>query len=437
MLTCSSPLVEFDYIQHFPVEDRFLKIPIENYLELIDVTPVRPQIAMINALNNPEFRFIVACLSRRLGKTYAANILAQVVSLMPDSHILLMSPNYSLTQISWELQRIFINKFDLEVTKNNAKDKVIELSNGSSIRMGSVSQADSVVGRSYDLILFDEAALSDAGKDAFNLQLRPTLDKPNSKAIFISTPRGVHNYFKDFYDRGYSDDPAYKSWVSIHADYLENPRASEEDIRDAKSSMSRAEFRQEYMADFMSFSGRIWDMDTELCVKDLSEMKADDDRMRRLDIIAGIDIGFKDPTALVVIAYDQEDGTYYILDEFLDNKMKTSEQAEKVKELEAIYGFDIIFIDSAAAQTRFDWASEYDISTSKAKKSKLDGIASVTSVVDNNKLIIDSSCHECLRTMDQYRWDDRANLVKERPMHNGVQHMADAIRYAIYTYTAR
>ena len=435
MLTCSRPDVEFDFIQEFPVDDRFLKLPIQNYLDLIGITPVRPQIALINAINNPNYRFVTGCLSRRVGKTYIANILAQVVSLMPDNNILLMSPNYSLTQISWELQRQLINNFELEVTKNNAKDKVIELSNGSTIRMGSVSQADSVVGRSYDLILFDEAALSDAGKDAFNIQLRPTLDKENSKAIFISTPRGIHNYFKEFYDRGFDDK--YPAWVSIHADYLENPRAKEDDIRDARESMSRAEFRQEYLADFLSFSGRIWDLDTEICVQDLTEMKADEDRMRRMDIIAGIDIGFKDPTAFVVIGYEEATQKYYVLDEFLDNKMLTSEQAAEVTRLEEIYGLDIIYIDSAAAQTRFDWANEYDISTSKSKKSKLDGIAFVASIIDNNNLIIDESCVETQKTCDQYRWDDRPNLVKERPMHNGVQHMADAIRYALYSYVVR
>ena len=77
-----------------------------------------------------------------------------------------MSPNYSLSQISFDLQRNLIKHFDLEVIRDNAKDKVIELSNQSTIRMGSINQVDSVVGRSYDLIIFDEAALVD-GKDAF------------------------------------------------------------------------------------------------------------------------------------------------------------------------------------------------------------------------------------------------------------------------------
>src|SRR5210317_2442480 len=161
-------------------EQRFLKLPITPYLELLGIVPLPSQMALINAINNPKYRFITAALSRRQGKTYIANVIGQLVSLVPGSNILIMSPNYSLSQISFDLQRNLIKHFDLEVTKDNAKDKVIELTNGSTIRMGSINQVDSCVGRSYDLIIFDEAALAD-GRDAFNVALRPTLDKITQK----------------------------------------------------------------------------------------------------------------------------------------------------------------------------------------------------------------------------------------------------------------
>ena len=191
-------------------ETRFLKLPVDPYLELLGITPLPSQVAIINAINNPKYRFVCAAVSRRQGKTYIANIIGQLVSLVPNSNILIMSPNYSLSQISFDLQRSLIKHFDLEVVKDNAKDKVIELSNGSTVRMGSVNQVDSCVGRSYDLIIFDEAALAD-GRDAFNVALRPTLDKDNSKAIFISTPRGRNNWFAEFFDRGFNDCLLYTS----------------------------------------------------------------------------------------------------------------------------------------------------------------------------------------------------------------------------------
>ena len=201
MIEVSRSDVVQDYLMELNPETRFIKLPIDGYLDLLNVVPNTSQTALINAINNPKYRFVCAAVSRRQGKTYISNIIGQLTCLVPGSHVLLMSPNYSLSQISFDLQRNLIKHFDLEVTRDNAKDKVIELSNGSTIRMGSINQVDSVVGRSYDLIIFDEAALTD-GRDAFNVALRPTLDKENSKAIFISTPRGRNNYFAEFYIEG-------------------------------------------------------------------------------------------------------------------------------------------------------------------------------------------------------------------------------------------
>ena len=242
MLTISREDIVSDYLMNFIEHDRFIKLPIDGYMELLGIEPNSSQTAIINALNNPKYRFVCAAVSRRQGKTYIANIIGQLVSLVPGSHILLMSPNYSLSQISFDLQRNLIKHFGLEVVKDNAKDKVIELSNGSTVRMGSVNQVDSVVGRSYDLIIFDEAALVN-GKDAFNVALRPTLDKENSKALFISTPRGRNNWFAEFWYRGFSDE--YPQWASVKATYHENPRLSEEDIAEARKTMSIAAFYRE------------------------------------------------------------------------------------------------------------------------------------------------------------------------------------------------
>jgi PBSX family phage terminase large subunit len=407
-------------------ESRFIKLPIEGYLDLLGIEPNTSQTGIINGLNNPKYRFVCAAVSRRQGKTYIANILGQLVSLVPNSHILLMSPNYSLSQISFDLQRQLIKHFDLEVIRDNAKDKVIELSNNSTIRMGSVNQVDSVVGRSYDLIIFDEAALVD-GKDAFNVALRPTLDKENSKALFISTPRGRNNWFAEFWHRGFSSE--YPEWASIRATYHENPRLSESDIAEAKKTMSEAEFNQEYMADFNVFEGQVWAFNHEKCVEDLSELE-----IRKMDIFAGMDVGYKDPTAFCVIGYSWEEEKYYLLDEYLDSERTTEQHAEEIRKLIDKWDIDYIYIDSAAQQTRYDFAQNYEISTLNAKKSVLDGIGHVGGIVDNDRLIVDAKCVESLMALDQYQWDPNPNLLKEKPKHNSASHMADALRYALYSF---
>jgi hypothetical protein len=415
-----------DSILELQSETRFLKLPIPPYLDLLGVQPLPSQVAIINAINNPKYRFVCAAVSRRQGKTYIANIIGQLVSLVPGSNILIMSPNYALSQISFDLQRNLIKHFDLEVTKDNAKDKVIEISNGSTIRMGSVNQVDSCVGRSYDLIIFDEAALAD-GRDAFNVALRPTLDKPNSKAIFISTPRGRNNWFSEFYYRGYSNE--FEEWCSIRATYRDNPRMSETDIKEARKSMSDAEFRQEYEADFNTYEGQIWKFNFEDNVKDLSHFDTS-----RMDVFAGLDVGFKDPTAMCVIAYDWDTERYYLVDEYLNAERTTEQHAEEIQKLIDRWDIDYIYIDSAAQQTRFDFAQNYGISTINAKKSVLDGIAHVASLVDNDFLFVDQLQKESLVCLDAYQWDPNPNLIKEKPKHNMASHMADAIRYALYSF---
>lgn len=407
-------------------EAKFLKLPIGPYLDLLNVTPLPSQIAIINAINNPKYRFVSAAVSRRQGKTYIANIIGQLVSLVPGSNILIMSPNYALSQISFDLQRNLIKHFDLEVTKDNAKDKVIEISNGSTVRMGSVNQVDSCVGRSYDLIIFDEAALAD-GKDAFNVALRPTLDKENSKAIFISTPRGRNNWFSEFFYRGFTED--FPEWCSIRATYRDNPRMSETDIAEARKSMSEAEFRQEYEADFNTYEGQIWKFDFETQVKDLSQLDTS-----KMDVFAGLDVGYKDPTALCVIAYDWEEEKYYLVDEYLNAERTTEQHAIEIQKLIDRWDIDFIYIDSAAQQTRFDLAQNYDISTINAKKSVLDGIGHVSSLIDNDNLYVDQECKQALTCLDSYQWDPNPNLLKEKPKHNMASHMADGLRYALYSF---
>jgi hypothetical protein len=415
-----------DRVYDLQSETRFLKLPVTPYLELLGIEALPSQKAIINAINNPKYRFVCAAVSRRQGKTYIANIIGQLVSLVPGSNILIMSPNYALSQISFDLQRNLIKHFELEVTKDNAKDKVIELSNGSTVRMGSVNQVDSCVGRSYDLIIFDEAALAD-GKDAFNVALRPTLDKPNSKALFISTPRGRNNWFSEFFYRGFSDE--FKEWCSIRATYEDNPRMSESDIAEARKSMSEAEFRQEYEADFNTYEGQIWSFDFENNVKDLSNFDTS-----KMDVFAGLDVGFKDPTAMCVIAYDWDTSQYYLVDEYMNNERTTEQHAAEIQKLVDKWDIDYIYIDSAAQQTRFDLAQNYDISTINAKKSVIDGIGHVATIVDNDILFVDQECKQVLTCLDAYQWDPNPNLIREKPKHNMASHMADAIRYAVYSF---
>jgi len=437
MLTISRPDVDRKDITDFPQLTRFIKLPIVPYLKLLPATDPStgdkstawdqtndPQIALINAVNNPKYRFICAALARRLGKTYIANIIAQLVMLVPGCNVLIMSPNFSLSSISFEIQRKLIHSFDLEIERDNLKDKVIDLSNGSTVRMGSVTTVDSSVGRSYNLIIFDEAALGADGREAWEISLRPTLDRPGSKAIFISTPRGKNNWFSEFFNRGFSDQ--YPEWCSLSADYTENKRMRPEDVAEARRTMSKAHFEQEYMASFTQFEGQIFQVEDSYVVP----FQRDDGQ----EVIAGLDPGYRDPTAFVVIVYSPRVDRFHIVAEYLESERNTQEHADAIKQLVDGWQIDAVFIDSAAPQFASDLAYIHDIATIRAKKDVLPGIAYVQTLIETGRLLIDPSCVETLRALDQYQWDTRETLTKEKPLHEH-SHIPDAIRYALYTYT--
>jgi phage terminase large subunit len=286
------------------------------------------------------------------------------------------------------------------------------------------------VGRSYQLIIFDESALGN-GREAFNVALRPTLDTVNSKAIFISTPRGRANWFSEFFERGFSSE--FPEWCSIQATYHENPRMTEKDVAEAKKSMSTAEFDQEYLASFNVFEGQIYTLNSE----DIAEFSVCD----RQEAFGGLDPGYKDPTAYVVIVYDMQNDIFWIVDEYLENQATTAAHAARIKEMNAKWGVDIVFIDSAAAQFSADLAYEHDIATSKSKKDVLPGIAYVQNLLHMRRLRVSPRCKNVLDMFDQYRWDPgvgtkgKSTLATEKPLHDIYSHMADAIRYALYTYT--
>lgn len=438
MLTISRSDISSEEITEFSPASRFIKLPIVPYLKLLPIVDLetlektnayecinRPQRALINAINSPKYRFVCAALSRRLGKTFIANVIGQLVSLVPNCNVLIMSPNFSLSSISFESQRKLIKTFDLEVARDNLKDKIIELSNGSTIRMGSVGTVDSCVGRSYDLIIFDEAALSAGGKEAFNISLRPTLDKPGAKAIFISTPRGKMNWFSEFFNRGFSDE--YPEWASIKADYTENDRMKPSDVEEARRTMSKAEFDQEYMASFNTFEGQIFEVKDDNLV---DEFVAQD----RTEAFAGLDPGYKDPTAFIPIVYSEIEDCFYIVDEYLESERTTPEHAEAFRELIAKWSIDAIFIDAAAAQMASDLAYIYDIATIKGKKDTLAGIALVQSMLQQGRLKICRHCVKTIAAFDQYQWDNRETLTKEKPLHTD-SHIPDAVRYALHTFT--
>lgn len=406
------------------------KIDIDKFASMLGYEElIAPQIAMINAYLDPQYRFITACLSRRTGKTIAANLIGNIVGLFPNTNILIICPDYSLANISWDLQQKYFGKLGIKMSKSNVRDREMVTDHGSMIKLASAEKADSAVGRSYDLIIFDEAALHEKGKDVFDVALRPTLDKMNSKCIFISTPRG-DNYFKEFYDRGFS--PEFPSWISLHSTWRDNPRAVEADILEARKGISEAKFAQEYEAKFTTFEGQAFAaFDSEKNVfTDFSEISDEDP----YEHILGVDIGFRDPTACVAISLFKKDDVTHaaVMQAWEENRLSTNIIASKIQATLDEFNTECIYIDSAAAQTKYDLAELYDITCINADKAIINGVAFIEVLIREGRLLVQSECTDLILAIKNITWD--AKSEREKLTHNKYIHLIDALRYALYTH---
>lgn len=401
----------------------FFKLNIDKLCSKLP-TPVQfneAQRSMVDGLENN--RFFVTISARRTGKSYAAAILAFAKLLEPKQQVMVVAPNFSLSSIIWDYVTDLVKQMELEVDRFNQKDKVVKLINGSTFRLLSANNRDSLVGRAANLLIVDEAAII-SNDEYFTRDLRPALSTfRDSRCLWISTPRGKGNYLFTYYNRGIDDE--YPDWGSTLHTWRSNPLLSEKDIEEAKRTITKAMYLQEYECEWTTTEDQIY--------QGLNEEKHINDFVgeRFIEVIGGLDVGYRDENCFVVVGFDGIN--YYVVDEYVSRESTTSELAEIVREKQEEWSIDSIYIDSAAQQTKADFAYDYDIYCENAIKSVNDGISSLQALIEQDRLLFDTEggAHS-FSAMSSYKWNP--NTDNPKPVHDWSSHPCDAIRYAIYTH---
>lgn len=405
------------------MSDKFFRIKIQRLLDRLP-KPVQfneSQWAMVENLD--ANRFVVHIAARRTGKSYAAAILAFAKLLEPGQQVMVVAPNFSLSSIIWDYVTDLIRQLDIEVERFNQKDKVVKLINGSVFRLLSANNRDSLVGRAANLLIVDEAAII-PNDEYYTRDLRPALSTfTDSRCLWISTPRGKGNYLYEYFLRG--EDPEYPDWSSSIHTWRANPLLSETDVEEARRSITKALYLQEYECEWTTTESQIYlDLDEE---KHIGDYVGE----RFAEVIGGLDVGYRDENVFVVIGTDGD--SYFIIDEFISKESTTSELAAEIQEKINEWGIDTIYIDSAAQQVKADFAYDYDIYCENAIKSVNDGINSLQVLIEQNRLFFDTEgARHTFSAMSAYKWNP--NTETPKPVHDWASHPCDAVRYAIYTH---
>jgi hypothetical protein len=372
-------------------------------------------------------RFKVVIAGRRFGKTHLAIRQLAYHAREPFKTVWAVYPSYRQAKmVAWK--KLKQRLLDLRwVGKVNETELTLDLKNGSTISLKGADNHDSLRGVGLDYLVIDEFA--DIDPDAWYETLRPTLSDRQGHALFIGTPKGL-NWAHDLYSNAV-EFPL--EWCSFQYTTIDGGRVPEQEIEQARRELDERTFRQEYLASFETFSGRIFYAFDR--VKHVKPYRGELPR----EIYIGMDFNV-DPMSAVVIVKLPE-GNLHIIDEL---RIFGSNTDEMVAEIRARYPNNSIVClpDPAGAQRKTSAGGRTDhtilrqanfrVIAPHSHNSIRDGINAVNSKLCSSigivGLYVDAGCKYAIETFEKYTYKEGTSQPDKQ---SGFDHLADAIRYAI------
>src|SRR5215510_3681013 len=193
-------------------------------------------------------RFNVVALGRRAGKSKLAQELLSDCALeqKPGGYF---APTYKLLEEFWRELKAVLSEV---VRDKSEQEHRLEIYGGGVIECWSTDTGDPARGRRYALAVVDEAAMVPHLGDVWGQAIRPTLSDYQGEAWFMSTPRGLNDFYTLF-SRG--QDPLERDWMSWQMPTSVNPYIAAAELEAAQHELPERVWAQEYRAEFLSLEG--------------------------------------------------------------------------------------------------------------------------------------------------------------------------------------
>lgn len=258
------------------------------------------------------------CCGRRWGKTYMLARLT-VESVLRGEYVGIFCPQYKfLTEIYREIYDI-LSPMKLESSKTEG---VIRAPTKGRVDFWSLENEACGRGRKYHRVLIDEAAFAKNGTmtPIWERAIMPTLVDYKGDCFVFSTPNGISedNWFYQI-----AQDPM---WRKFTAPSSTNPFLPVDELKRIEEMTHPLVFRQEFLAEFISWSGEVFFGIDKLLVD--GQPVADDFRIHG-SIYACVDTAVKsgqdhDSTAIVYFGkqpgylYEDRQARIFVLDWHLE-----------------------------------------------------------------------------------------------------------------------
>jgi len=185
-------------------------------------------------------RFNVLCCGRRWGKNVVEH---RRISSNIKYPCAWYAPTYRMLAEDW---RELVHRFAPIITRKNESEHRLEFIGGGHLDMWSLDNPDSSRGRKYKHAVINEAAMVKNLSDAWNMVIRPTLADLRGGADFVSTPKGLNDFYALW--QAADDDP---DWTRLHYKTGDNPHIPPEEIDVMRASLPERVYQQEIDALFV------------------------------------------------------------------------------------------------------------------------------------------------------------------------------------------
>jgi hypothetical protein len=412
-------------------------------------------------INDPARLKAVFC-TRRAAKSYSAGLHAyHTAQANPNAKILYIG----LTRDTARL--IFWN----DVLKAAAKQLNIKvrfhetfleatLPNGAMIKLLGMDSSDEekekALGQKYALVLIDEAASFTIDlSDLVYRVLKPAVMDLGGTICLLGTPGNVTSgLFFDVTSQSIDKETGLQlegGW-SLHRWHTRDNTSLVRDIdgkmvrvcdqyerelaeiaRDRPLYMQTAAFKQMYLGE--------WAPDDDARVYRYQEPRNLTNALPKTkwSYVLGLDLGYEDDTAFVVLAYNHYTPALHIVEVYKRKHMDITDVANKVRELDRKYDFDFKIIDGANKQAVQELNNRHQLSLVSADKTgKDDFIQIMNDEFIQRKILLLPGAQPLADEYKKLVWYTKKTKQKTTKVEhpNLPNHACDAALYAWrYTYT--
>lgn len=250
--------------------------------------------------------------------------------------------------------------------------------------------------------------------------------KGSMRAWITTTPAGFNWIYNWFVLKKHTSRP--DDYEFFTGSSLDNPHTPEEYKETLMSTLTGAFLEQEVYGKFVGFEGCVY-----------SEFRRDVHVGRYKNknfkqYIGGIDWGWTNPSACLIIGIDG-DNRVYVIEEVYEKRVHTEQFAGIVKEKKE--GKEIVFQADPSEPALIEEFNSAGISTVPADNDLLPGIQKVGSLLKAQedgkpRLYVDEDCVNTIMEFENYRYPDvkEGRPEQEKPLKI-FDHLLDCLRYAV------